>query len=100
MPPEYMSPEQRAARAEELQHAISREWLRYAITEAIVVFLPLGIFLLVYLTTDSIPDSALMPVAIALLLVLMTPLLAYFLIVRIKPLQRELARLQELDGDA
>ena len=40
LPPELMSPEEREARAAELEYRISREWIRFAITEGLVIWLP------------------------------------------------------------
>ena len=37
-----MSPDQRAARAEELRHEIARQWLLFAIAEAVVISERLG----------------------------------------------------------
>ena len=65
LPPELMTPEDRELRIEQLEREIGREWLRYAITEAVVVFLPFFAFVIVYLLTDAIPDRALVPAIIA-----------------------------------
>jgi hypothetical protein len=40
VPPELMSAEERVQRIEDIERRIPREWLRYAVTEAVVVFLP------------------------------------------------------------
>lgn len=37
IPPELTTPEQREERVAELGHETSREWLRFAITEAVVL---------------------------------------------------------------
>jgi hypothetical protein len=97
VPPEFMTPEQRAARTEELRREISREWLRYAITEAIVIFVPWFVFLLVYVTTDAISEGALVP-AVIVAMAASTMLVLYFLFQRIRPLQRELDHIVALDG--
>jgi hypothetical protein len=49
-----MTPEQRETRVLEVQREISREWLWFAITEFVLLWLPFGVFLLVYVTTDTV----------------------------------------------
>jgi len=96
MPPELMSPDQQRERIAELQHQIGREWLRYAITEALVLGLPFIVFLIVFMTTDAIQESVLVPAAIfgggicaALVL--------YGVTKRISPLTRQLQALRKYE---
>jgi hypothetical protein len=53
LPPELLAPEEREARAAELEKRIAREWLRFALTEAVVVWLPFALVGLLY-ATDTI----------------------------------------------
>ncbi len=98
LPPELMSPEQRELRGQQLQRQISREWLTYAIVDG-VVLAALTAVLVVGILTGSISDGAIVPVAIvggALCGMLVT----YWLLVRIRPLQNEVARLDAYDDRA
>lgn len=92
-----MTPEQRGERVAALERETSREWLRFAMTEAIVVWLPFAVFLAVYVATDAISDSALAPVVIACI-ALSTCLVLYWVLARIRPLQRERERIGALDS--
>lgn len=97
LPPELMSPEQRKARAEEIPNEISREWMRFAITEAVVLWLPFAVYLAVYVMTDAVSDSTHVPVVV-LGISISTALVLYWLFKRIRPLQRERESLERLDG--
>ncbi len=92
-----MTPEQREERLAELGHETSREWLRFAVTEAIVLWLPFAVFLAIYVTTDAIPDTALVPVAVAGIAI-STCLVLYWVLTRIRPLQREREQIVAFDG--
>ncbi len=59
VPPELLAPEERATRETEIPGEISREWLRFALTEAVVLWLPFALFVVMYVATDAVPDSAL-----------------------------------------
>jgi putative effector of murein hydrolase LrgA (UPF0299 family) len=93
IPYELMTPDQREARAEELEREVSREWLRFAIAEFILLWVPFGVFLLVYVTTDTISDSALVPVVIAGG-TWCTIIVLYWVYRRIMPLQKQLQALR------
>jgi hypothetical protein len=43
--PELMSAEEREDRAVELERDIAREWLRFSVTEALLIFIPFVTFL-------------------------------------------------------
>ena len=63
LPPELISPEERAervARAAELQQEVSQQWLRFAIVEATVIWVPFGVFVVLYVT-GVLSDSYLVP---------------------------------------
>jgi membrane protein YdbS with pleckstrin-like domain len=93
LPPELMSTEERDARAGELEYEISRQWVQFAIVEAVALWVPFAIFLLAYVFTDAISDSQLVPaviVAVALSILLVT----YWVVRRIHPLQKELRALR------
>jgi hypothetical protein len=97
VPPELLSSEQREARIAQLQSDISREWRRFAIAEALVLWLPFAVFILVYVTTDAIADSVLAPVVVAGI-VISTALVLYWVTRRIRPLQREIENLNRYAG--
>jgi hypothetical protein len=90
-----MTPEQRELRSAELQHEISREWLRYAIVDG-VVLAALAAVLAWGVLTDSIAESALVPIAIVGG-VLCGLLVTYWVLARIRPLQREREGLERYD---
>jgi hypothetical protein len=94
LPPELMTPEQRRERATELEYEISREWLRFAVVEAVVLWVPLAALLLVgYALTGWIEDSML-PVVVGIWIAASIASVTYWLVVRIRPRQRELEGLQ------
>jgi O-antigen/teichoic acid export membrane protein len=93
LPPELMTAEQRAERIVEVQREIGREWMRFAITEAVVLWVPFAVFLTFYLGTDAIPDGALVP-AVVIGIAVATALVLYWLVKRVLPLQRELHELR------
>jgi len=91
IPPELMTPEQREMRAVELEREVSREWVRFALIEAVLLWLPFMVFLVLYVT-DAIAYASLVPVVIVG--VLSGGLVTYWLFRRIMPLQRELRALR------
>jgi hypothetical protein len=92
LPPELMTPEQRVARTEELRQEIARQWLLFAIAEAVVIWLPFGIFLVLYVT-GVLPEGALVPGILVggAATVLFT---LWWVFARIRPRERELGRLE------
>ena len=78
-------------RAVELEREVSREWVRFALIEAVLLWLPFMVFLVLYVT-DAIAYSSLVPVVIVG--VLSGGLVTYWLFRRIMPLQRELRALR------
>jgi hypothetical protein len=94
LPPELMTPEDRQARAVEIRGEIGWEWVRFAITEAVVIWVPFGTFIALYMT-DVLPESALVPGTVVGI-VASTALVLYWVFMRIQPLSRQLA---ELDPD-
>ena len=86
-----MTPEQREMRAAELEREVSREWVRFAIIEAVLLWLPFMVFLVLY-ANDAIAYSSLVPVVVVG--VLSGGLVTYWLFRRIMPLQRELQALR------
>jgi len=95
MPPELMSPEERSHQAAELERRVAHEWLRCAITEALVLWFPFAVFLVIYVTTDAIPDNALVPIAVAGGGV--TTTVIYWVTKRIWPLSHRLQRLRQYE---
>jgi len=91
--------EDRPARIAELERQVAREWLRYFITEGVVIFVPLAAFLAVYVLTDAVPDDALIPIVIVIGIP-MLPLIAYWMKFRILPLSKELEELKRLEASA
>jgi hypothetical protein len=89
LPPELMAPEEREARAAELEYEIGREWVRFAITEGVVLWLPLTVFMAVYVLTDAVSDSAL-PVVVGVGIGVSVLLTLYWFLARIRPRQEEL----------
>lgn len=87
-----MAPEQRAERIEELQGAIRRQWLLFALTEAAVIFGPLAVFLAVYLMSDAVSDKALNS-AVGVLVVADIAFVLYWVFRRIMPIGRQLSAL-------
>jgi membrane protein YdbS with pleckstrin-like domain len=94
LPPELMSADEREARAAEIQAEIPRQWVRFAITEAVVIWLPFGTFVTLY-AADAVPDSLLVP-AIVVAATACVGLTLYWVFMRVQPLQREL---QRIEGD-
>ena len=92
VPPELMTPEDRAARADLLRWEIQREWVRFAIVEGILVWLPFIAFAVLYVA-GVFSDSALIPGAIVAGAA-MVALITYWLLARILPRSRELGRLE------
>lgn len=93
-----MTPEQREKRVAELEHETAREWLRFAITEFVLLWVPFGLFLVAYVATDAVPDAALVPAAIAAGS-LCSILALYWVNWRIKPLREERERIAAV-GDS
>ena len=96
LPPEYSTSEQRDQRVAELQHRIAREWLRFAITEALVVWAPFGVFLVAYVT-GAVGESTLVPVTVAVG-ALAAVLTTYWVLKRIRPLQAEIASIENYEA--
>ena len=92
IPPELVTPEQRDERIVELEQAIPREWLRFAIVEAVAIFAPFAALLVAYIagvvSFETIVAGAIVVFCAAALLV------TYWLLRRIVPLSRELAALR------
>jgi hypothetical protein len=78
-------------RAAELESEVSREWVRFAMTEVALLWLPFMVFLVLY-ATNAIAFSSLVPVVVVG--VLSGGLVTYWLFRRIMPLQRELQALR------
>ena len=95
VPPEYLPAEARPGRIAELEQGIAREWVRFALVEALMIWFPFSVFLAVYALTDAVSDSALVPVMIAFI-VPMVALTLYWLFRRVRPLERELVELRAL----
>jgi hypothetical protein len=95
LPPEYLPAEERPARIAELEQEVAREWRRFAIAEAIVIWLPFACFLALFFLTDAIPDDALVPVVVCAA-VAMGLLVTYWVVRRILPLSREIEALRAL----
>jgi hypothetical protein len=91
----YVPPQDVTGRAAELERRIGREWLRYALVEAGVIFVPFFAFMLVYILAD-LPLAALVA-AVVVAAIAMTALVLYFLFARIQPLRRELERVRSLE---
>ena len=97
LPPELLAPVDREARAAEVERRIGREWLRFAIVEALLFGPPVAVFFVVYYATDAIPKAALIPIAVvggALYL----GFVLYGVLKRIRPLQDELEALSDAHG--
>jgi hypothetical protein len=92
LPPELMSAEEREARAAELRDEIQRQWVRFAITEGVVIWLPFGLFLALYVA-EVVPERLLVPGAIVTGAA-MVMLMLYWVFARIRPRSSELARLE------
>jgi len=90
LPPELISAEEREARATELEREIAREWLRFSITEVLLIFVPFVTFLAVYGTSN---DGALLAAAVAGSLACGL-LVLYWLFRRIRPRQEEIEALR------
>jgi hypothetical protein len=93
VPFELLSPAERAERAVELERAISREWLRFALLEAVVLWGPVGTLLALSGPTDLLPARLLVPIA-ALAAAASAGLLLLWLRTRIRPLRDELEALR------
>jgi ABC-type uncharacterized transport system permease subunit len=92
IPPELLSPEDREARVDWLQHRIAREWLRYAITEVLLLGVPTIVVLTLW-TTERTSDTTAIILFIAGCAVLVT-LFVYTFYVRMGAVRKELAALQ------
>jgi hypothetical protein len=93
LPPELMTPEQREERVAELQAEVPRQWVRFAITEWVVIWIPFFTFVALYVATDLIGDSLLVPVAIVFGIGAVG-LTLYWYWFRIRPLSAEQERLE------
>ena len=92
IPPELMTPEQREGRAAEVEKEISRQWLRFAITEAVLLWLPWTVLVALY-ATDAISLASLVP-AVVVAVLFATALVTYWVVRRINPLRNELKALR------
>jgi hypothetical protein len=93
LPPELMSTEERAARAAELQREVSREWMKYAITETGVITIPFITYVVLEPGTDAESRAALILVC-GVALALSSLLTWYWLARRIRPRGAELEALR------
>jgi hypothetical protein len=96
LPPELMTPEQRDARADELRGRVSREWWRFAITEAVFLWIPFAVFVVLYLR-DAVSGAWLVP-AVIVAVAISAGLVGYWLARRIMPLLKELDALETSAG--
>lgn len=94
IPPSLMTREQRAEEIAELERQISSEWKRFAITEAVVVWLPFIAFLAVFVATDSVTNTG-RNVAVGIAGAAIVGLVVYWMVVRILPRQRRLTALRD-----
>lgn len=91
VPPELMSPEEREARAVELERRIAREWLRFAIADGLIL-VAAGALVFVAQSTDAIPGGLVLVAAIVG--IPYTAFVLYWVMKRIRPLQAELGALR------
>jgi hypothetical protein len=92
LPPELLTPEDREARALELEHQVTREWIRFAILDNVLILAIVGVGLL-YALADAISWGAFV-VALIVLGGVMIGLALYWVFRRVRPLQDEIAALR------
>jgi protein involved in temperature-dependent protein secretion len=92
LPPELMTPEDREARVAELEHRISREWIRFAVTEGVVLWLPLFTIGMLYVA-EAVSHTVLVAAGVGLAVV-SAALTVYWYLARIRPISDELAALR------
>jgi hypothetical protein len=100
VPPEFLPPEARGDRIAELQALIAREWMRYAIVEAVCIFLPLAGLVAVFVLTDTLSETAFQAVGLVFFVTATALLVWHVVHRRIRPLSRELEALQRLEAEA
>jgi hypothetical protein len=93
LPPELMAPEERGARAAELEREIGREWIRFLITDLGLITIPFIVLAVVSTATDSVTPTWLIVVP-SVVFVLWAAHAAYWILVRIRPRREELERLR------
>jgi hypothetical protein len=96
LPPELMAPEDREARIAELRTQIRREWIRYVITNLIVLGIP-TIVVAILRTTERVGYEG----GIAYLVIAniaLVGLILFTMVVRIGPLRKELEPLEALES--
>ena len=94
IPPELLSPEDRELFAAALEWQIGREWVRFAVTEAVVLWLPFALVVVLYVM-ETIAYSTVVILGIVAFMGA-TALVLYWLFARVRPLQRELDALRSL----
>jgi membrane protein YdbS with pleckstrin-like domain len=90
LPPELLAPEEREARAAELERRVAREWVRFAILDNVLLLGGLGLAGLLYAWAEAISWHAF----VAMLIVLgglIAGLTVYWAFRRVLPLQKEVA---------
>ncbi len=97
LPPEYLPPEARPARIDELQAAIRREWLVFGAIDTALLAILVALFTWL-VVTDRLPESVGMPIAVLAGAIPYGAFVVYRIKFRIQPLQQELDELQRLEG--
>jgi hypothetical protein len=92
VPPELLTPEDREAHALELEHRVTREWIRFAIVDNVLILALVGVGLL-YALADAISWGAFV-VALIVLGGVMIGLALYWVFRRIRPMQNQIAALR------
>jgi hypothetical protein len=92
IPPELVAPEDREARAVELEREVAREWVRFAIVDNVLIAAVVGLGLL-YAWADAISWEAFVAILIVLG-AMMFGLVLYWFFLRVQPLQNEIAALR------
>jgi len=93
MPPELMSPEQRAARIAELQRELRRAWVVFMTVDWLVILVGVAILYTLITTRDLAVEEATPFLIVAG--VIAFPFAYLYISRRIQPLQRELIELQQ-----
>jgi hypothetical protein len=96
VPPELLTEDGLEARAAELERRIAREWVRFAITEALLFGVPL-LIVLAFHVADGFSRSTLIALAIVAGAAWIAFTL-YWVYARVRPLQRELESLEHAVG--
>jgi hypothetical protein len=95
VPPELMSPEDRHARLEWVQRQIGREWLRFAVLEAILIGIPL-VAVVILFGTDTISRTTML--VLVVLLALADGAYTLYQVGRVKRLGRERMALEQYEA--